>query len=671
MSFDLLHWTKIAICMTCLWSGLAMAQDVPEQALKLPAQEVKRLQAVLATPIDLNAGLATQKELFQQKDMAAWLLGDVVLRESILREWVKIDPPIAWRLRNVLSMTPKRAEAYEIGLALIKDGILRRPTDVVRLRAELALDYLQDGQVQQAQTMLDEAENTIKKEFNQVGGVSSVPYWRLRAEMEFHHARAIFLSRKGKLPESIESAKLAVAKGKESFSNDAPIGSTQKVHGRHWYIKTLAILASQQSAAGLLTDADVTLRQAYQFAKANGFSDDQLFGTYNAYADLRNAAGQFSEASAYAAKAERVVLNQGFVKGTLPWIGTQNRKNMALLGSEKWQEALDSFQHLDEEKARIGNRSTAGVRPDLRGFAYLKTGRADQALPLFRGNLRWHVNYFGEQHDDTAAVRGLYAAALWKTGDKVLSRQQFEQAVKVLTSPGGLSGDVTEDAYRLKVKKFIFQTYMEMLAETATQSTKDAALIFELADYLHASSVQQALTDAAVRSGVNVPGLADIIRKEQDAKNEMVSLIQYISGQGSEEDKRRNPQVVEQMRLRIVEIEESRKGYKAQIQKGFPEYFQLIQPKAPTHNDIAQALKSDEVFVSVLPMETQTFVWAIDASGDVKFHRWNQGQHQTQQLVDRIRKTLDVAGMGGVHRYSTMLMRTNFTKACSVRSRHL
>lgn len=259
-----------------------------------------------------------------------------------------------------------------MGLALIHDGILRRPTDVVRLRAELALDYLQDGQVQQAQSMLDEAENTVRKEFKQVDGVSSGPYWRLRAEMEFHHVRAIFLSRKGKLPEAIESAKLAVAKGKESFSKETPIGPTQKVHGRHWYIITLAILASQQSAAGLLTDADVTLRQAYQFAKANGFSDEQLFGTYNAYADLRNAAGQFGEASAYAAKAERVVLNQGFVKGTLPWIGTQNRRNMALLGSEKWQEALDSFQHLDEEKARIGNRSTAGVRPDLRGFAYLK-----------------------------------------------------------------------------------------------------------------------------------------------------------------------------------------------------------------------------------------------------------------------------------------------------------
>lgn len=637
---------KLVCCLVFLLTAGVHAQDDPAQSLKLPPQEVKRLQEVLATPMDPSAGLATQKEFFQQKDTAAWLLGDVVLRESILREWVKIDPTVGWRLRNVLSMTPKRAEAYEIGHALIKDGIFRRPTDVVRIRTELALDYLQDGQVQQAQTLLDEAENTIRREFKQVDGTSSGPYWRLRAEMEFHHARSIFLSRKGKLPESIESAKLAVAKGKESMANDAPIGSTQKVHGRHWYIKVLAALASQQSASGLFTDADVTLRQAYQFAKANGFSDEQLFGTYNAYADLRNAAGQFNEAGAYADKAERIVLNQGFKKGTMPWIGSQNRKNIALVGADRWNDAMANFERLDEEKALIGNKSTAGVRPDLRAFVYLKTGRTEQALPVLRGNLRWHVSNFGEKHDYTALVRGIYAAALWKAGDKAQARTQFEQAVKVMTAPEGLSGDMAEDAYRLKVKKFIFQSYVEMLAETASQDAQDAALIFQLADYLNASSVQQALADAAVRSGVNVPGLADIIRKEQDAKNEMVSLLQYMTGQGAEEDKRRNPQVMEQMRARMREIEELRRGYKAQIQKGFPEYFQLMQPKAPSHTDIAQGLKPDELFVSVLPMENQTYVWAIDAAGVVKFHRWNLGEKQSHELVDRIRKTLDVAGLG-------------------------
>jgi len=80
---------------------------------------------------------------------------------------------------------------------------------------------------------------------------------------------------------------------------------------------------------------------------------------------------------------------------------------------------------------------------------------------------------------------------------------------------------------------------------------------------------------------VNIPGLSDVIRKEQDAKNEMATLVTYIANQNSQQDTKQNPQVVEQMRKRLFELEGLRKGYKAAIQKGYPEYFQLIQPKAP------------------------------------------------------------------------------------------
>ena len=153
-------------------------------------------------------------------------------------------------------------------------------------------------------------------------------------------------------------------------------------------------------------------------------------------------------------------------------------------------------------------------------------------------------------------------------------------------------------------------------------------------------------SDAAVRSGVNIPGLSDVIRKEQDAKNEAATLMSYITSQGSEGDKKRNPQVIEQMQKRMRELEGLRKEYKAQIQKGFPEYFQLIQPKAPSHTDIAQQLKPDELFVSILPMEKQTYVWAINSSGKVSFHQWQVGEKEGAKLVDKIRKTLDVAGLG-------------------------
>jgi len=236
--------------------------------------------------------------------------------------------------------------------------------------------------------------------------------------------------------------------------------------------------------------------------------------------------------------------------------------------------------------------------------------------------------------------------AYWKKGDLAKARTELESARTIINSPDSLSGDFSESAIQRKTNRFIFESYMQMLAQTAQNNAQDAETLFLLSDQVNSSSVQQALSEAAVRSGVNIPGLSDVIRKEQDAKNEMATLVTYIANQNSQQDTKQNPQVVEQMRKRLFELEGLRKGYKAAIQKGYPEYFQLIQPKAPSTQEIAKLLADDEVFVSILPMAGETYVWGIDHKGQTKFHRSDWGEQKTNTTVDALRKTLDVAGLG-------------------------
>ena len=632
------------VWVLCLCCSLAWAQEEDDQPLRLPEAEVQRLRAVLAQPIDPNALKIKLDEAYKQKDYAAWKLGDMVQREANLREWAQVQPGARWTLRNFLANTEKRAEAYALSEALMKEP--RAPMDAVRLRSQVALDYIDDSNLKQAAALINEAEKVIQYEFKTVNRRGSAAYWLIRAEVEFLFTKSYYLMRVGKWQEAMESAKLSVAKSKESIASESLVDARNATYGRHWYIKTLGGLATQQTTAGLYAEANSTLRLAYQFAKSNGFSDNQLVGIYNRYADLRNAAGQFIEAQVYADQSETLILSQGYVKGSRQWVTSQSRKAIALVGSDKWPAALTTLQSIDQEKARMNNKSASGNMSHTRGWVYLKTGKYNDAKRVLGNSLRWHIDNFGEDHYFTASMRGLYAAALWRTGDRSGARQHFDQSLRNISTPEVLSGDIAEGAYRKKSNKFIFQSYFEMLTETASNHPPDAALIFQLADHLNASSVQQALSDAAVRSGIGTPGLSDIIRQEQEAKNEMASLVQYMTAQGTEEDKMRNPQVLEQMRTRLREIETQRKSYKAQIQKSFPEYFQLIQPKPPSHSDIARALKSDEVFVSLLPMEDKTYIWAIDATGQVQFHQSELSEKNAQTMVERIRQTLDVAGLG-------------------------
>ncbi len=623
---------------------LALAQSEEHLQITLSEAEKSQLRAILDEPIPDNALLSAKVEAFKRKDAAAWKLGDQVKTEEVLRQWAAVDPSARWRLRDFLSWTSKRDEAYAIGLELMKET--KYPPAAVRIRTTLANNYVQDSNPKMAQQMLTEAEQIIKTEWGRMNRSGANAYWLVRAEMEFSLAQSFLLRRQGKWSEGMQAAKLAVAKARELVKVETLVDTRERQFGRSWSISASTQLSDQQVAAGQYAQADMTLRDAFQWGKQLGLNDNQLLNIYGSLSHLRMATGAFDQAMDQARRNEEIVLGQGLPKGSPSWIFTQLPWIGALMGADRWDEAVRRFDAMDQEVARVQSKSSLGQQTNTRAIVYMQTGRYLPAKRLFGLTLKFNEDNFGESNYFTAFTRGLYATLLVRTGELAEARQQFERALQNINSPDSLTGDFTEDAVRLKLKRLIYQSYIELLSRTAETNAADAATIFQMADRLNASSVQQALSDAAVRSATRVPGLSDVIRDDQNAKNEIASLLAYLSGQGIEGESRRNPQVVAQMRSRMQELELQRREYKQKIQKSFPEYFALIQPKPPSAAEIARQLKPDEVFMAAVPVAEHTLVWLIDAQGQIRFHRWQAGESKTEALVARVRKTLDVAALG-------------------------
>jgi CHAT domain-containing protein len=150
----------------------------------------------------------------------------------------------------------------------------------------------------------------------------------------------------------------------------------------------------------------------------------------------------------------------------------------------------------------------------------------------------------------------------------------------------------------------------------------------------------------AARAGIRDPKLAEAARKDQDAKNELTTLYGYITAQGSVGGDKRNLEIAKSMKNRIAELETARKEIKAQIQLNFPDYFQLLQPKVPNPGDIAKLLNDKEVFISLLPTESETYIFAVASDGKVLFKTSSLTQSDIQRMVKKIRTTLDVAALG-------------------------
>jgi CHAT domain-containing protein len=635
------------MCVLSLFSHGVHAQIGDEaETTVLSAEETTRLREVLDKAIDPETLNIKKSALFRQKDLAAFRLGDIVSRERNAREWMLVESiPGKWSLMVALSDTEKKSESYRLGQELISE--VKWAPSAVRLRIFLVKNYLFDGNLKHSLQLIDEAEKIIRFEFGRVPVRADTVLEIARAEMEFHVAKSQYLMRTGKWSEGIQAAKRAVEKGQVflGLTRSAPEGP-QRTYGQVSVLFAMVELATQQMSAGLYSDAEWTLRETFRLAKAQGFTENLMAGFYNRVADFYNATGQYKDGLIFAERGEKITLAQGYQKGSPRWLFSQFRTNIALAGQDDWPNALVNLEEMDFQQKRMNATPALANRAVVRSYIYLKNGRHAEALSVLRGSMQWHLDNFGESHYFTASLRGLYAVALWHNNLAAEARVEFDKSMSHITSPDSLSGDFVESAFQLKTKKFIFQSYMHLLALTAPSNVQDAEVLFQVADQLSASSVQQALSDAAVRSGVSIPGLSDVIRQEQDAKNEIATLTGYISSQAAEDDQKRNTQVVVQMRARMRELEVVRKGYRALISKDYPEYFQLIQPRSPRPSDIAEQLKPDELFVSVLPLEDKTFLWAIDSQGRVNFHVSELAEKQTNAVVDRIRKTLDVAELG-------------------------
>lgn len=630
--------------LTC---GMAFSQELGALQKISPA-EAQELRNLLQQPQPEGLTYSAIDQWYQARDAAAFRLGDPNERERVLRAWFAASPSIdsKWTLGSFLMDTSNNtAEGFALMEEVLREQ--RHPVHIVRLRARLATGYIEEHQLKKAQTLLDEAEPLIQREFFRYRS-NAIGYWSIRAEMEFHKTKARLLMRQGHFDVAIEQAKTAQAKGLElrKWENLAPARQVQ--YGRSWHASSAVEVAVVQINAGRLFEAEESLREAMAIYKAYQFTEEQMIFFYRWVSDLYFAQGRYNDALRMANKVRDVQLKSGLSDGTAQSIWTRMRINKSLVAQGRWKESLDEFESIDKA---VGNNER--IKPiarmvDLRGLTWLHNGRASDAARIFKGTLEWSSNNFGPNHYFTAFKRGLYGMALAKEdGKQETALQELEHAVRDLSAPDTLSTQFEETPFRLALRQDIYKTYIRLLANTQASNPSATAQAFSASNHLMASGVQQAITEAAARAAIKKPGLGQVARLDQDAKTELTTLYSYIVSQtGESQQQKLTPEIVKTMRQRITELEGLRRNYKAQIQKEFPEYFQLLQPKAPTPSEIAKQLGPKDVFVSLIPMEDETYIFGISHDGKARLHRSKLNKQQIAQLVKTIRTTLDVADLG-------------------------
>ena len=459
MSQRLSVWAASAVVvLASLFSGASWAQLEEVSLLKLSPQEAQRWQEVMNKPVDPGALNATKAALLKEKSMAARFLGDSVNEEKFLREWLPLtsEPFAKWSLRELLWQKGAREEAYRLGEELANE--VAWPPIRVNAQVELAFYYLQDQNLKRAGELIAKAGALIRNDFGALPRRGLAPYGIARAEMTYYMGKSQLESRSGQWTQAIESSKLAVAKSKEVLRMiNWVTNEDDKSRGREFLLMVQVMHANRLTDAGLYADAEWAFREVFKTAKDYGFSEANMPRYFTQLVDFYNSSGQFRDARYFSQKIESILDAQNYDQQSRYRLAAQAKTNTAMAGMDEWQALIQRIDEQEVARQKSARTYEFDNQARLRGFAYLKAQRYQDAVKQLDSELQGNVESFGETHFYTALTRGLLAQALAKTGQKDEARQAFDKSIRNLTAPESLSGDFAENAIQRKTKRFIFK----------------------------------------------------------------------------------------------------------------------------------------------------------------------------------------------------------------------
>jgi CHAT domain-containing protein len=628
------------LLVLCLIAGGAHAQsDEVELDFKKPdAAQTQRLQSLLSQPVDPGLSPAALRKLYREKDYAARVVGDFAQREAVLRAAVAASPEPGFK-RNLGQLLIKVGQFNE-GFALMKQAAAEGgQIDNALSISTMVCDLYTQKRDAEARAMAQDADSKINFLLRRVKDPEKqVKLWR--AAVRKDDCLSLLEERIGHTRQATEFARssehyarMALQQFDSQASRSAQIGILSDV------ASALSRKLSVSLAADRLNDAEAALGEYVRFSRDYQLPANKQADLYQQAGRLRFAQREFVQSERFVRKADSLLASLGQEASSRARATHLRDIVQAQLGQHQWPTALAELERYDRLLKEGGAAPRKGQFPLVRGMVYLETSRAAEAVGLLELAASLNQAQYGPAHFYTAQASGLHAAALWRSAasaDRARALPLLKAAVKDLMAPAN-ADFLLSTGIRKEMQEIIFAAYLDAAASTSVQDAIDA---LGPADWARGGVVKDALNDAAVRSSAATPALTDVVRREQDAKNEIAGLRRFLAGElGSNETPL--PQVAEQMRERIALLEAERAKLQAELKAKFPHYDQLIHPQAPSAQDIAQQLTPDQALLLILPSRGAVYVWAISKDSGVGFTKADISEAGVNQRVAKLRSQLD------------------------------
>ena len=317
--------------------------------------------------------------------------------------------------------------------------------------------------------------------------------------------------------------------------------------------------------------------------------------------------------------------------------------------------AVLTFQRNNEDAAKVYadlDKAIANWEParrqvlELNGSriaALYASGQVEKGLAAAQEALKREVGRVGERHFDAAAARGTLAIGYALAARNADAIREFREAIPILMAASRENADDDDDtvsAARSQRLQDIVEAYIALLAKGNDGATGQVSLeTFALADAIRGQSVQKALAASSARTVVKDPALAELVRKEQDFGKQVNAQLGALNNALSSNV--RDEAVIKATRATVDKLRSDRLKVREDINKRFPSYAELIDPKPPTVEQLKEALVDGEAMLSFYFGRGGSFVWAVPKEGPVAFAAIGATAADIEGKVRKLREALE------------------------------
>ena len=181
-----------------------------------------------------------------------------------------------------------------------------------------------------------------------------------------------------------------------------------------------------------------------------------------------------------------------------------------------------------------------------------------------------------------------------------------------------------------------------LLARSDASLGVDAAReAFRVIEAIRSQSVQNAITAASARMVPRDPALAGLMRKDQDLEKQQNAMLGLLSSTLALPTDERDDKVVRELGAEVEQLKVARAAARREVQRRYPDYAELIDPKAPSLDDVRAVLRPGEALVSLYFGQFGSFAWALQKEGPVAFALLATTQTQIEAKVRKLREALE------------------------------